>query len=141
MDYLFVAVALAVPALFILGPTVALACSTVGRIQKFKKSGSSQRFQYQISELLTATICLGIVATFMQFIFRESRNSFWFSAYFLAAAGLGLLGGKIWHWSTIKNSLKDGPTYLVVGAVLWLLASIGPAFGFYIINSGVFPHC
>lgn len=141
MDYVLLAIVMLVPVSVIFGPVATMAWTTVRRIRKFNRSGRKFKFQYQISDLLTATFCLGVPAAMLQEIFHGSSNELLYTAYFIAATSLGILAGKIWHQSTITNSLKDGPTYIIVGAVLWILASVVPAFGLYLINSGILPSC
>jgi uncharacterized membrane protein YidH (DUF202 family) len=141
MDFLLLLLFFAAATFCIAGPGITMATLTIRRIKKFKKSGGKLRLQYQISDLLAATLCIGVVAAFLHFIFHETRQPFWYSAYFVIATSVGILAGKLWQWSTVKNSLRDGPTYIIVGAVLWLLASLGPAFAFYLVNVGIFPPC
>jgi len=119
-------VAYAIFVLFCVGivPAASVIISTIARVHHYRKKGNSLKLQYHISDILAATFCLGATVAITHSIFQyESATPF--VIYFAIAAIFGMLAGKIWHLTSVENSLGHGAIYIAFGTVLWTVAAAG----------------
>ena len=123
-------------------PLLSMVWMTIRRFHKFPNTGRTLKLQYHISDMLVASFLLPLAILFFQFIFKDAHGSF-FVTYFVLAACFGAIIGKVWHLTTIDNTWRNGPTYMLVGSALWTIASIGPIFSFIIIYFALrgMPNC
>ena len=123
-------------------PLLSMVWMTIRRFQKFPDTGRTLKFQYHLSDMLAASILLPLAIMFFQFIFKNAHDDF-FVNYFVAAACFGAIIGKVWHLTTIDNTWRNGPTYMIVGSALWTIAATGAIYSFVIMlfMMGGLPNC
>lgn len=107
-------------------PLIYMTWLTFSRIRNYTQSGRTLRFQYRITDILAATMSLAIVVTSLYQIFGGPDFLQTVAVYFIAAAAVGSVVGKIWHLTTIDNSWRNGALYIAIGTALWTTAAIGP---------------
>ena len=141
MDYAIFIGILLIPCFLILAPFPGMLLLTLQRVRMFKKKGGEFRFQYQIGDLLTATFCIAISGIILRQIYQGLPYGPSCTLYFIAATAAGAAAGKTWHLSTLSNSFQDGPTYIIIGTALWILAALIPTIGVAMFQNGLFPNC
>jgi len=109
-------------------PLLSMVWMTIRRVHK----GPNFKFQYHLSDMLVASIFLPLAIMLFGLVFKNAHENF-FVVYFTVAACFGALVGKFWHLTTIDNTWRNGPTYILVGSALWTIASIGPLISMVIV--------
>ena len=122
--------------LFLIGvvPAASVLWTTVARIYGYRKKGNAFRIQYHISDILAATFCLGITAAIAQATFHFGGGESTVVAYFVAAACVGVVAGKVWHLTSVTNTWGFGAAYIALGTFFWTLAAVGPLLIYGLLN-------